>query len=176
MHIHPTAWQSIRYKHLNICESDSKCWNKTVEMESRFCVKNHFPTVRNSLFPYRQRGFGFLVWRWFTFYVSSHETKTITSCSSNQFIVFCLKRWNEPAHEILVLYTYATSEGLGEPVHPRSLATAFAVRTHELWKWTKIRPIGPLGGCACAFENEFTEDENLMSQIPMPERFMFPCS
>ena len=40
----------------------------------------------------------------------------------------------EPAHEIMVLVTQATSEGSGEPVHPRSLARAFAVRTHEVWK------------------------------------------
>ena len=39
---------------------------------------------------------------------------------------------NEPAHEILVLIKYATSEGTGEPAHSRSLARAFAVRTHEL--------------------------------------------
>ena len=40
----------------------------------------------------------------------------------------------EPAHEIMVLITQATSEGSGEPAHPHSLATAFAVRTHEVWK------------------------------------------
>ena len=37
----------------------------------------------------------------------------------------------------------------------RSLAKAFAVRTHEEWKWTKgpkIRNIVPLDGWACAFE------------------------
>ena len=45
--------------------------------------------------------------------------------------------WNEPAHEIMVLITWAISEGLGKPVHPRSLARAFAVRTHEVWKYTK---------------------------------------
>ena len=80
----------------------------------------------------------------------------------------------EPAHEIMVLITYATSEDSGEPAHPRSLARAFAVRTHKVWKWTKgptehqisthikygsgrrvrpnIRYLPPLGGCACAFE------------------------
>ena len=41
---------------------------------------------------------------------------------------------NEPANEIMVLITQATSEGTGEPAHPRSLARAFAVRTHEEWK------------------------------------------
>ena len=40
----------------------------------------------------------------------------------------------EPAHEIMVLITSATSEGSGESVHPRSLARAFAVRRHEVWK------------------------------------------
>ena len=40
----------------------------------------------------------------------------------------------EPAHEIMVLITQATSEGSGEPAHPRSLTRTFAVRTHKLWK------------------------------------------
>ena len=41
---------------------------------------------------------------------------------------------NEPAHEIMVPITQATSEGLAEPVHPRSLARAFAVHTDKVWK------------------------------------------
>ena len=40
----------------------------------------------------------------------------------------------EPTHEIMILITQATSKGEGEPAHPRSLARAFAVRTHEVWK------------------------------------------
>ena len=40
----------------------------------------------------------------------------------------------EPAREIMVLITKATSEGSGEPAHSRSLARAFAVYTHEVWK------------------------------------------
>ena len=40
---------------------------------------------------------------------------------------------HEPAHEIMVLIIWATSEGSGEPAHMRSLARAFAVRTHEVW-------------------------------------------
>ena len=40
----------------------------------------------------------------------------------------------EPAQAITELITKATSEGSGEPAHSRSLARAFAVRTHEVWK------------------------------------------
>ena len=40
----------------------------------------------------------------------------------------------EPAHEIMVLITQATSEGSGEPAHPRSCARAFTVHTDEVWK------------------------------------------
>ena len=40
----------------------------------------------------------------------------------------------EPAHEIMILITYATSEGSGEPAHPRSLVRTFAVRTDDGWK------------------------------------------
>ena len=45
---------------------------------------------------------------------------------------FCASSWNYGN------ITQATSEGSGEPAHPRSLARASAVRTHEIWKWTKI--------------------------------------
>ena len=34
-------------------------------------------------------------------------------------------------------YHLATSEGSDEPVHPCSLARAFAIRTHEVWKYKK---------------------------------------
>ena len=46
----------------------------------------------------------------------------------------CLFKKYEPAHEIMVLVTQATSEGSGMPAHLRSLTRAFAVRTHEVWK------------------------------------------
>ena len=52
--------------------------------------------------------------------------------------------------------TYATSEGSGEPAHPRSIAKAFAVRTHAVLNQTKgsikIRHLAPLDGCACLSE------------------------
>ena len=51
-----------------------------------------------------------------------------------QMFFFLLDTLIKPAHEIMVLITQATSEGSGKPVHPRSLATAFPVRTHEVWK------------------------------------------
>ena len=41
-------------------------------------------------------------------------------------------RRNEPAHEIIVITTYTTSEGSGEPAHARSLTRAFAVHAHEV--------------------------------------------
>ena len=41
---------------------------------------------------------------------------------------------NEPAHESMVLITLATCECSDEPAHLRSIARAFAVRTHEVWK------------------------------------------
>ena len=41
----------------------------------------------------------------------------------------------EPVHEIMILITLATSEGPCEPALPCSLARAFAVRTHEVWKY-----------------------------------------
>ena len=34
---------------------------------------------------------------------------------------------------ILVLITYASSEGSGEPAHPRSLTRTFAARSYKQW-------------------------------------------
>ena len=41
--------------------------------------------------------------------------------------------------------TLATSEGSGEPAHPHSLATAFAVHTHEVWKQMKSHTSSSIG-------------------------------
>ena len=40
----------------------------------------------------------------------------------------------EPSHVKRVLITYATSEGSGKPAHPRSLARAFAIHSHNIGK------------------------------------------
>ena len=45
-----------------------------------------------------------------------------------------MQKYNEPAHAIMVLITQVTSEGSGESAHSRSLARAFAIRTHKVWK------------------------------------------
>ena len=80
---------------------------------------------------------------------------------------------NEPAHEIMVLITQATSEGSGESAHVRSLARAVAcshTRRMEVDKWSDQKSdIQPHGMAAhTCLKNEFTEDEkchNLMAQI-----------
>ena len=38
-----------------------------------------------------------------------------------------------PRQANLVLITYASSEGSGEPAHPRSLARTFAARSYKQW-------------------------------------------
>ena len=50
------------------------------------------------------------------------------------YFTFTFNTEIELAHEILVLTTMETSEGSGEPAHPRSLAKTFAVRSHKVWK------------------------------------------
>ena len=40
---------------------------------------------------------------------------------------------NGPRQPNLVLITYASSEGSGEPAHPRSLARTFAARSYKQW-------------------------------------------
>ena len=71
------------------------------------------------------------------FYIHFHFSKMQDIPSEEHYVienVLYSKGINEPAHEIMVLITKATNEGSDEPVHPRSLARAFAVRTHEVWK------------------------------------------
>ena len=75
---------------------------------------------------------------------------------------------------VLTIYMYATSEGSDEPVHPCSLARAFAIRTHEIWKYKKDQTKYQTSTTAhwmaahAGLKNEFTEDEkyhNLMSRL-----------
>ena len=40
---------------------------------------------------------------------------------------------NAPRQANLVLIAYASSEGSGEPAHPRSLARTFAARSYKQW-------------------------------------------
>ena len=44
---------------------------------------------------------------------------------------------HEPAHEILVLITLASSLGSDEPAHMHRLARAFAAHIHKIWMWIK---------------------------------------
>ena len=43
------------------------------------------------------------------------------------------KKSNGPRQANLVLIAYASSEGSGEPAHPRSLARTFAARSYKQW-------------------------------------------
>ena len=52
---------------------------------------------------------------------------------------------NEPAHEIMVLITLATSEGSGEPAHPHlHLKNEFIEdeKYHDLMRWLKYNNCG----------------------------------
>ena len=70
------------------------------------------------------------------------------TCFSLGYLSNCMPTF-EPAHVKRVLITYATSEGSGERTHPRSLARAFAVRSHNIGEWRKLqttnRRSGPTG-------------------------------
>ena len=47
--------------------------------------------------------------------------------------IFKMYTYNGPRQAILVLIAYASSEGSGEPAHPRSLARTFAARSYKQW-------------------------------------------
>ena len=49
----------------------------------------------------------------------------------NKYCFILKKRINGPRQANLVLMAYASSEGSGEPAHPRRLARTFAVRSYK---------------------------------------------
>ena len=56
-----------------------------------------------------------------------HETVTLRSTKNHWTVI------NGPRQANLVLIAYASSEGSGEPAHPRSLARTFAARSYKQW-------------------------------------------
>ena len=51
----------------------------------------------------------------------------------NNHLPYCLSTSFGPRQANLVLIAYASSEGSGEPAHPRSLARTFAARSYKQW-------------------------------------------
>ena len=58
----------------------------------------------------------------------------------------------EPAHEIMVVITLATSEVSGEPAHPEHLLFAHIKYGSRRRVRPKIRHLAQLDDCPCAFE------------------------
>ena len=56
----------------------------------------------------------------------------ISGQEANLFVT-ALEWINGPRQANLVLIAYASSEGSGEPAHPRSLARTFAGRSYKQW-------------------------------------------
>ena len=92
--------------------------------------------------------------------------------------VCSLHRVYGPRQANLVLIAYASSEGSGEPAHPRSLARTFAARSYKQWvKRTfrqKARSLAPLNGWACAVkicQDGMLEDTNSLDGAHMTSQF-----
>ena len=87
--------------------------------------------------------------------------------TNHDSVQFCMTI--EPAREIMVFIIQATSEGSGEPAHSHSLASAFAVHTHEVWKWTKGQTKNQphwMAVHAC-LKNEFTRTKSAILSFKM---------
>ena len=54
-------------------------------------------------------------------------------CTRNQIKMILSWLPYGPRQANLVLIAYASSEGSGEPAHPRSLARTFAARSYKQW-------------------------------------------
>ena len=59
------------------------------------------------------------------------QDRTQIACSSSRYCLDWQK--NGPRQANLVLIAYASSEGSGEPAHPRSLARTSATRSYKQW-------------------------------------------
>ena len=93
-----------------------------------------------------------------------YQLKTLENCFEKFFFSYTYM-YNEPAHEIMVLITQATSDSSGEPAHLRSLARAFLVRKYGSRR--RVRPKVWMAAYA-RLKNGFTEVEkcpNLMSWL-----------
>ena len=51
-----------------------------------------------------------------------------------------------PRQANLVLIAYASSEGSGEPAHPRSLARTFAARSYKQWVKRNLQTESQISG------------------------------
>ena len=112
-----------------------------------------------------------------------------------------MKFWSNYTHHLTTLYgprqansvliAYASSEGSGEPAHPRSLARTSAARLYKQWvkrnlrsesRGTfrqKARSLAPLNGWACAVKichDGMLEDTNSLDGAHMKFNTMYRTS
>ena len=60
--------------------------------------------------------------------------------------LYWYQSWNGPRQANLVLIAYASSEGSGEPAHPRSLARTSAARSYKQWVMRNLQTEGQIPG------------------------------
>ena len=122
----------------------------------------HFPTMIDI-----KTLFGGRCFQKLKFYIISHSVmfyffykrkvskKLLTACNFNRkSIPFLFKCSNNmlgnfqggPRQANLVLITYASSEGSGEPAHPRSLARTFAARSYKQWVKRNLQTESQISG------------------------------
>ena len=96
---------------------------------------------------------------WFCPALAHYQSPRAPTQISEESKGICVFSIRASSWDHVVLITKVTSEGSGEPANLRSLATAFAVCTHEVSQYgsrQKVQPkIGhlvPLDGCVCASE------------------------
>ena len=101
---------------------------------------------------------------------SNTRRKTLVST----IILDFFEKINGPRQANLALIAYASSEGSGEPAHPRSLARTFAARSYKQWVkrnlQTESQIPGLLNGWACAVKichDAMLEDTNSLDGAQM---------
>ena len=86
----------------------------------------------------------------FVFYVV-HFIHRLSPLSYNLILLWIssvstIQIWFGPRQANLVLIAYASSEGSGEPAHPRSLARTFAARSYKQWVKRNLQTESQISG------------------------------
>ena len=100
-----------------ICPESSLSHRRPAKAQASLCIRAVSPEP--SLFTHMKCGS-----RWRVQPKIRHDTVTV----SQIMLLLC-----GPRQVNLVLIAYASSEGLGEPAHARSLARTFAARSYNQW-------------------------------------------
>ena len=124
----------------------------------RHCKRTGHSSTKVSVQPVEKNNLWLEIWHYQKAWNRIKLGKIITSSISTWLIITLYG----PRQANLVLITYASSEGSGEPAHPRSLSRTFAARSYKQWIKRKLQTESQIPGYA---QLEFVMTECSKTQI-----------